>query len=286
MLLHTWLPGTLRSAGLRVVETPGWTNRSHGALPDNIKVVWHHDASPPGDSPGALNWMISNWDTSSANIWLDRYGTWHLVGTGVSWHAGRVLPGMPDNFSSIGIETDHTTAENWPLAQIDSLRKGTAAIFRKQAVDSSWLHFHKTICSPPGRKSDPDGLTLGPERAKVAALISGKPSPTPTPPTPTPPPVEEDDMPLNDADKKFINDAVKGQLIQYFANGEGNPQSGRIVQACMTALTNTNVPKRVWDYLMPRHSKVVDGKEQAVDQNAQLTVADIASDTAKTRLGK
>jgi hypothetical protein len=231
MLLHTWLPGTLRSAGLRVVETPGWTNRSHGALPNNIKVVWHHDASPPGDSPGALNWMISNWDTSSANIWLDRYGTWHLVGTGVSWHAGRVLPGMPDNFSSIGIETDHTTAENWPLAQIDSLRKGTAAIFRKQAVDSSWLHFHKTICSPPGRKSDPDGLTLGPERAKVAALISGKPSPTPTPPTPTPPPVEEDDMPYTEA--QMVEFAKRGAQ-QFAATQEFRD---RVMQACNESLS-------------------------------------------------
>lgn len=194
MLLHTWLPGTLRAAGIKVVETSGWTSRSHGQLPPNVKVVWHHDASPPGDSPGALNWMISNYDNSSANIWVDRYGTWHLVGTGVSWHAGRVLPGMPDNFSSIGIETDHTTAEAWPAAQLDSLRKGTAAIFNKQKVGADWLHFHKTICSPPGRKSDPAGLTLGPERAAVASIMRGGTSPTPPQPQPQPPSGDKNDM--------------------------------------------------------------------------------------------
>ena len=210
MLLHTWLPQTLVSAGIQVVETNGWTSRSHGALPDKIKVVWHHDASPPGDSPGALNWMISNYDTSSANIWVDRKGVWYLVGTGVSWHAGRVKPGMPDNFSSIGIETDHTTAELWPPAQLDSLRKGTAAIFKKQGVGSDWLHFHKTICSPTGRKSDPDGLDLGPERVKVGNLISGT-----TPPVPPKPTGDDNDMAdITDKQMQQIADKVIATLAK------------------------------------------------------------------------
>jgi hypothetical protein len=178
--------------------------------------------------------MISNYPESSANIWVDRYGTWHLVGTGVSWHAGRVKPGMPDNFSSIGIETDHTTAELWPPAQIDSLRKGTAAIFKKQGVGSDWLHFHKTICTPVGRKSDPDGLDLGPERQRVANFMTGSspaPKPPVTPPKPPTPAKEWDEM----ATKAEIAAVVKAELNQYFANGEGNPTNGRIVQACKNA---------------------------------------------------
>jgi hypothetical protein len=172
VLLHTWLPGVLRAAGVVVDETPGWTSRSHGSLPAQVKVVWHHDASPEGDSPGTLNWMIDNWDNSSANIWVDRDGVWHLVGTGVSWHAGDVLPGMPGNFDSIGIETDHTVNEDWPV-EMASVRVGTAAIFEYQNVPAAWLHFHKTICDPPGRKVDPDGLDLGTERNNVAAIMSG-----------------------------------------------------------------------------------------------------------------
>lgn len=217
MLLHSWLPQTLRDAGIKVVETSGWTSRSHGQLPDNVKVVWHHDASPQGDSPGALNWMISNYPNSSANIWVDNYGTWHLVGTGVSWHAGKVLPGMPDNFSSIGIETDQTIGEDWPAAQLDSLRRGTAAIFRKQQVPTSWLHFHKTICSPVGRKSDPAGLDLPSERNQVAKIMAGEsagrpPSSAtvPTEPTkPTTPPKEWDEM----ATKAEIEAVVREQLM-------------------------------------------------------------------------
>jgi hypothetical protein len=197
MYLHHWLPGVLRAAGIKVVETTGWTTRSHGPLPAVVRVVWHHDASPPGDSPGALNWMISNWNTSSAQIWVDNYGTWYLVGTGVAWHAGRVLPGMPNNFDSIGIETDQTVGEQWPAAQLNSLRIGTAAIFRHQKQNSGALHFHKTICDPPGRKQDPAGLELGAERINVGKLLTGaggSTTPAPKPPTTTTPPKDDNDM--------------------------------------------------------------------------------------------
>jgi hypothetical protein len=34
------------------------------------------------------------------------------------------------------------------------------------------LQFHKTICSPPGRKIDPAGLDLAAERMRVAVLFS------------------------------------------------------------------------------------------------------------------
>ena len=107
--------------------------------------------------------MIDNWNNSSANIWVDRYGTWHLVGTGVAWHAGEVLPGMPGNFDSIGIETDHTTDEQWAPELLYSLREGTAAIFEYQGTDANSLYFHKQVCDPPGRKVDPDGLEIGTE---------------------------------------------------------------------------------------------------------------------------
>lgn len=190
MLLHTWLPACLRAAGIKVVETPGWTGRSHGQLPGTIRVVWHHDASPPGDSPGAKDWMISNWSTASAQVWIDNSGTWHLIGTGVAWHAGSVLPGMPGNFDSIGIETDQTTGEAWPKAQLDSLRRGTAAIFTRQNNPAGWLHFHKTICDPPGRKVDPTGLDLATERSNVSKLMSGGSTPPPST-TPTPPPAKD-----------------------------------------------------------------------------------------------
>jgi len=111
---------------------------------------------------------------------------------------------MPDNNSAVGIETDETTGEIWSKALLGSLRIGTAAIMAAEGMDPDvYLHFHKTICSPPGRKSDPEGLSLSSERKTVRALMTGK-SPVISKPvitkpgTPTAPggadPEEDDDM--------------------------------------------------------------------------------------------
>lgn len=192
MDIRHW-PALLRAAGYTVVETPGWLSRSHGNLRD-LNIVWHHDASPVGPSPGALNWMISNWDVSSAQIWVDRNGVWWFVGVGVAWHAGRVNDNNFDNFRSIGIETDHTTGEDWPKPQITSLRGGTALLLKAQGKTSANLSFHKNICVPVGRKSDPDGLDLGTERQNVQRIIvGGQPSTTNKIEVPSTPIVEDEE---------------------------------------------------------------------------------------------
>lgn len=162
----------LRAAGITVVEVPGWQSRSHGPLPDAPAIVWHHDGSDPGDSPGVLDWMVSNWDVASAQVWIDRAGAWHIVGDlgGKANHAGQVLPGAIGNADSIGIETDHTVGEDWPAAQLQSLRKGTAALFTLWGRDpADALTFHKAVA--PWRKVDPDGLDLAAERITVGALM-------------------------------------------------------------------------------------------------------------------
>lgn len=229
-MILTWLPGVLRSVGVKVVETDGWLSRSHGQLTDPAAVVWHHDASPPGDSPGALGWMLSNWDEASAQCWVDRYGTWHLVGCGVAWHAGSVLPGMPNNFTSLGIETDHTTGEDWPDALIESLRAGTAAILKYQRLDTSSLHFHKTICSPPGRKQDPDGLDLGSERATVGRLMM-PPNPGPSTTSPPTPNTEPEYDVISPEDRTAIANETVALLLDTVVTGKdstGEPVSSSL----------------------------------------------------------
>ena len=173
-MLITRYPAIVANEGLSVVVEPGFATRSHGDLQRNPPyIVWHHDASPAGPSPGVLGWMLDNWNTASANIWVDFYGTWHFVGAGVAWHAGATLPGMPTNYTAIGIETDYTVGEKISPVLYDSLRRGTAAIFRAMKQPATDLHFHKTICSPPGRKSDPWALDLATERNAVAQLVAG-----------------------------------------------------------------------------------------------------------------
>lgn len=170
----TDLPAVLRRAGIEVVLHEGWKSRglSTSSRFEPRSLVWHHDASAPGDSPGVPAYMIRNFANAGAQIWIDREGRWHFIASGRAAHAGRTLPGRVDNYTSVGIETDHTTGEEWAPDLLDSLRKGTAAILAHwRTTPVAGLHFHKTICDPPGRKVDPDGLSLGAERGRVAALM-------------------------------------------------------------------------------------------------------------------
>ena len=184
-----WLPDVLRDARCPVKTHGGWVTRGRD-FTDLCAVVWHHDASPSGDSPGVPAYMLREQAAGRAwaQLWVDRTGGWHVLGSGVAFHAGRVLAGMPSNGNSLGVETDHTTGETWPACQLDSLRRGSAAIIARLGRTEAALHFHKSICDPPGRKSDPDGLALTPERARISVLLSRTDhAALTTPPTPDSP---------------------------------------------------------------------------------------------------
>lgn len=216
-MLITSYPDIVRREGLAVEVVSGFASRSHGEFRRNPPaIVWHHDASPAGPSPGVLDWMISNWDNASANAWVDYNGKWWFVGAGVAWHAGAVLPGMPGNYDAMGIETDYTVGETISWNLYDSLRRGTAAILRANGQTASDLHFHKTICSPVGRKSDPWALDLGTERNAVNSLIrGGRPSlPLPDPNTPGGPggadPRDWFDMATADELRAIVREEIKG----------------------------------------------------------------------------
>lgn len=142
-------------------------------------IMWHHDSSPIGDSPGALNWCMYSELAPCASIWVDRRGKWWIYAAGLANHAGlgssALAPNNSGNQYYLGIETDHTEGEAWPAAQIDSLRKGTAALMNHYNLDPKVaLEFHRTYS--PGRKTDPAGLDLNRERKRVYRLMTGKPS--------------------------------------------------------------------------------------------------------------
>lgn len=185
-----WLPEVLLNAGVKVTAVQGWQSRGHGDFTDLRAVVWHHDASAKGDSPGVPAFMLRNWNKAGAQLWVDRYGHWTVLASGIAYHAGKVQPGAPANSTSLGIETDHTVGEEWTAEQLRSLRVGTAAILRHLGVSATQgLHFHKSICFPKGRKVDPDGLDLDTERGLVATLTANAASRPPKPavkPDPTP----------------------------------------------------------------------------------------------------
>lgn len=183
----------LRAAGCRVMIASTWPSKPLGPVPDPPRaIVWHHDASPPGPSPGALSWITSSYagQKPSAQFWVDTQGTWWLIGQGKAWHAGTVGPpykGVADSANSVGIETDHTVGEPWPPVMLDSLRRGTAALLKAWGHGPDRLYFHKQIGYPYGRKVDPAGLDLEPERQRVGELMrGGAPAPKPTAPAPKP----------------------------------------------------------------------------------------------------
>lgn len=211
MTRAVWLADVLRGAGLAVKTYDGWATRGR-PFTGLWAVVWHHDASPPGDSPGVPAYMLREMAAgrAAAQLWVDRRGTWHVLAAGVASHTGRVQMGMPGNFESLGVETDHTTGEAWPQAQLVSLRAGTAAILKRIGVDATGLQMHKSICSPKGRKSDPDGLDLHNERGRVAVLMANRKPPAP--------PDEEDEMKAEDWTR--LNDLLDDK-IRLVLRGEG-----------------------------------------------------------------
>lgn len=137
-------------------------------------IMWHHDSSPVGDSPGALDWCMNSELAPCASIWVDRYGKWYVYAAGLANHAGvgasALAPNSSGNQYYLGIETDHTEGEAWPKEQISSLRKGTAALMQHYGLDPKVaLEFHRTYS--PGRKTDPAGLDLRTERRRVSRLM-------------------------------------------------------------------------------------------------------------------
>lgn len=183
-------PAVLRAAGLTVNITRSWLARPLGSLVTlRPSFMWHHDASPAGPSPGALEWLISQYlrGWPSAQLWVDTRGIWWAIGSGRAAHAGAVAPGHPGNPDSVGIETDHTVGEPWPALQLQSLRLGTAALLNASGRPAeTGLWFHKDSAVPPGRKPDPDGLTLADERKALSTLQSRLREPVSKPSAPPP----------------------------------------------------------------------------------------------------
>lgn len=198
--MSVWLTDAakvLRSAGVKVKEMKyergpfkGRSWKHVGAngqgLTDFRYILWHHDASPEGPSPGALDWMMYSEVSPAASMWVDQQGVWWIYCAGLAWHAGTGGPGwgIPKdqmNYYSLGIETDHGFGEVWPEAQLDSLRRGTAALMQHYGLTSDRLLFHRSwtdggidgqaVFVTKGRKNDPDQLNLKKERRRLARLM-------------------------------------------------------------------------------------------------------------------
>lgn len=164
-----------RYAGKRWDQV-GWNGMGYRELRG---IMLHHDASPAGPSPGALQWCMYSELAPCAAIWVDMRGKWWIYAGGQTNHAGvgssPLAPNSSGNQYYLGIECDHTLNEPWPRVQLDSIRKGIAVLMQHYKLDPAVaLEFHKTYA--PGRKNDPDRLDLGRERKRIARLMRAQPS--------------------------------------------------------------------------------------------------------------
>lgn len=181
----TWLEPVLRDAGCRVVAEPGWsTNGRPGGVFEPRAVVLHHDASPAGETSNGADVIVNGrpgLDGPLGNLWLAYNGDWHLCGAGRANHAGEgSWPGIPtDNANSytIGIETDHTTNEQWSDPQREAAARGLTAILDYMGVRGTaddlyrGLFAHKEYA--PTRKVDPDPLDMDRLRAFLLDFTPG-----------------------------------------------------------------------------------------------------------------
>lgn len=159
----------------------------------NPGIVWHHTVTGTNWTTASVNNLLAYKGNATTppplcNIGVERDGTHYIVATGVANHAGAgSWNGMTGNRSMIGFELYNvgTAAEPWPLAQLDAVRRATAAILFHVNRSPAYVCGHKEWA--PARKSDPHSLNMAWERTYLASILPGG-GPIVVPPTPTVPP--------------------------------------------------------------------------------------------------
>jgi N-acetylmuramoyl-L-alanine amidase-like protein len=188
-----------RRAGLSVVEQSGWQSRGHGGMIDVRAVICHHTAGGSGNtaSLGVVQNGRSDLPGPLSHFLLAKDGTVYVVAAGLCYHAGATLASWQSNAHSIGIEAERSVADinarvPWPERQLVAYAKLCRAL--QDAFGGVPVLGHKEICSPPGRKIDPD-FDMAAFRGRVASAD------------------QEDDVQLTDDIKLFDGNTIKVQQL-------------------------------------------------------------------------
>jgi hypothetical protein len=252
----------LRQWGYTVKEQPGCYGANNGASwnsGDRKGQVNHHfvcPLAPPADPQGFVDMLVNGYDDTPGPVvnWsIDAVGVIYLIATGPCNHAGQgnssVLARVVAGQAPLGPAVDYAPGNdfngNEDYDGVELLHPGDSTPYPDPMIDST-VALNASRCSVLGqspnssimhyehtdRKDDMsweggvEGIG-GPDlRSRVASKL-GDPNTGGN---------GDDDMPLNDDDKTWIKNAITGALNTYFANGEGNPTNGRIVQAAKNAI--------------------------------------------------
>lgn len=199
------------NTSLEVIEEPGWKTRGHGPMTSLEAIVLHHTAAPASayktnpypslktvrdgrnlGRPDELRGPL-------AQLGLQRDRKVRVIAAGLCYHAGVVRASWMSNGHTLGIEAEHDGVSPWDPDMYKAYVELVAGLERGYRPAHGALG-HKEVCSPPGRKSDPN-FNMDPFRAAVAA-------------TPTTPPKDED-VALTKQQETDIRAA--GWLAQQFA---------------------------------------------------------------------
>jgi hypothetical protein len=173
-----WMADVLRAAGCKVVEEPGWKTRGRPRPFAPIGIMFHHDASPAGQTSNGADVIVNGrpgLEGPLGNLWLAYDGTWHCCAAGSANHAGEGDGSWGDiddgNGQTIGVETDHTTNEKWTGGQRSEALRGTDALRRHMGMSDAQVArrvlAHKEWA--PSRKVDPDPMDMDAARANLIA---------------------------------------------------------------------------------------------------------------------
>ena len=158
-MMLTDLAAAVRASGLPVIEVPGWKTRGHGQMTAVDTIVCHHTAGPAkGNYPSLSVVRDGRADLPGplAQLGLARDGTVYVIAAGVAYHAGVVKESSYDNWHAIGIEAEATGVDPWPEAQLDAYARLCAALCARYRLPVARVLGHKEVCSPSGRKVDPN----------------------------------------------------------------------------------------------------------------------------------
>lgn len=173
-----WMADVLRAAGCTVIEEPGWKTRGRDRPFAPIGIMFHHDASPAGETSNGADVIVNGRDDLAGplgNLWLSYDGAWHCCAAGSANHAGTGDGSWGDiddgNHDTIGVETDHTTNEQWTTGQRSEGLRGTDALRRHMGMSDAQVGrrilAHKEWA--PSRKVDPDPMDMDAARANLLA---------------------------------------------------------------------------------------------------------------------
>ena len=227
----TDLADVCRGVGLTVKEYSNWKTRARGSggydTGRPTHVMAHHTASPPSWSgqKDADYCTVGDEDAPLSNLYLDQAGVVWVLAAGATNTNGKGHDywggGVPDdsmNSYAIGIEANGGYGYAWPQVQQDAYVKLVNVLCTHYGISNNCVRGHFEWA--PDRKVDPAGTSkwasgnaswdMNGFRADCA--------------------VQEEDMPITDADAKKIAKAVWDEIIAGDKPDENKPARWRLKQ--------------------------------------------------------